>query len=123
MEASTQISVEDLGGKIRIPPVVSETAGHKDVGLKPWMASDSGSWRCGKAASSRTIPRQKCVCHQREVASAMPHKNLKPMPDSYCLSVHLSILGAGPGTIIAMFSAVRVGFFLCSYRSAILCVC
>lgn len=50
MEASTQISVEDLGGKIRIPPVVSETAGRKDVGLKPWVASDSGSWRCEKPA-------------------------------------------------------------------------
>lgn len=43
-------STWNWGGKIRIPPVVSETAGRKDVGLKPWMASDSGSWRCEKPA-------------------------------------------------------------------------
>lgn len=42
----------------------------------------------------------------------MLHKNLKPMPDSYRLSVHLSMLGAGPGMIMATFSALGGVFLL-----------
>lgn len=98
-----------MGGKVRIPPVVSETAGHKDVGLKPWVESDSGSWRCEKPARKSCKqpdhPKTESVYHQREAATVMLHKNLRPMPDSYRLSVHLSILGTGPGTIIVTFSA------------------